>query len=110
MKVTAILKKQNDTKREPESGLSNITQQLLAGLVENEINSAFIFVAVAQTAYRLGHFSDGNAALRKAETIHAQAAELARDACGTETQQAIADRLRELRTAIASLLIGDVGV
>ena len=111
MKVAATLKKRADGERtretpSPETGLRDITQKLLAGLIENEINSAFIFVAVARTAYRAAQFCDGNAALSKAEAIYAQASELARDSCG-EGQPAIADRLRELQLAIDALMKGE---
>jgi hypothetical protein len=108
-----LLKKRTDDEvvrreRASDTGLRQITQKLLVALVENEINSAFIFVAVARTAYLASKFSDGNAALSKAEAIYAQASELAHDSCG-EAQQAIADRLCELRLAIDSLITGDAG-
>ncbi len=113
MKVASILKKRSEGEgptgeRASDMGLRQITQRLLVGLVENEINSAFIFVAVARTAYLAAKFSDGNAALSKAEAIYAQARELARDSCG-ESQQAIADRLSELRLAIDALMTGEIG-
>ena len=94
--------------RSSDSGLRQITQKLLVGLIENEINSAFIFVAVAKTAYSASTFSDGNSALSKAEAIYAQAKELAQDSCG-DHQQAIADRLRELRLAIDAIMTGPAG-
>jgi hypothetical protein len=109
----AILKKQGDGENRTAGGdgfnssLRDITQKLLVGLIENEINSAFIFVAVARSGYRAAKFSDGNAALSKAEAIYAQASELARDGCGA-AEEAIADRLRELRLAIDCLMSGDV--
>ena len=107
MKVAVTLKKRADGEpakeaRTQETGLRDVTQKLLAALIDNEINSAFIFVAVAKTAYRAAQFSDGNSALSKAEAIYAQASELARDSCGNE-QPAIADRLRELRQAVDAL-------
>lgn len=113
MKVVVILKKRSHEKLpngEPaaDSGLRQITQKLLVGLIESEINSAFIFVAVARTAFLAAKFSDGNDALSKAEAIYAQASELARDNCGL-AQQAIADHLRELRLAIDHLITGEVG-
>jgi flagellin-specific chaperone FliS len=80
-----------------------LEQKLLVALIENEINAAFIFVAVARTAYRAAHFSDGNEALSKAEAIYVQASELARDS-NEETKQAIADRFRELRQALDGLM------
>lgn len=89
---------------EPASGggLREITQKLLAGLIENEINAAFIFLAVARESNSALNFSEGNSALSKAEAIYVQASELARDASG-EAQLAFADRLRELRLAIDGL-------
>lgn len=90
------------------TGLRQITQKLLVGLIENEINSALIFVAVARSAFLAAKFSDGNLALSKAEVIYTQARELARDNCG-DSQQAIADRLRELRMAIDGLITGETG-
>lgn len=108
-----LLKKQTDEnserfERASDTGLRQITQKLLAALIENEINSAFIFVAVARTAFLASKFSDGNSALSKAEAIYAQASELAQDGCG-EAQQAITDHLRELRLAIDGLITGDAG-
>jgi len=93
------------SERSSDTGLRQITQKLLVGLIENEINSAFIFVAVARTAYSVSKFSDGNSALSKAEAIYAQANELAQDSCG-DHQQAIADHLRELRLAIDAIMVG----
>ena len=111
MKAATTLSKRSDAdatsgERGSGSGLRQITQKLLAGLIENEINSAFLFVAVARTAYLAINISDGNSALSKAEAIYGQACELARDSCG-ESQQAIADRLRELRLAIDALIAGE---
>ena len=113
MKAAAILKKRSEwdltgSERASYSGLRQITQKLLVGLIENEINSAFIFAAVARTAFLAAKFSDGNAALSKAEAIYAQASELAHDGCG-EAQQAIADHLRELRLTIDGLMTGETG-
>jgi hypothetical protein len=101
---------EGDTKREGDSntGLRQITQKLLVGLIENEINSAFIFVAVARSAFLAAKFSDGNLALSKAEVIYTQARELARDSCG-DSQQAIADHLGELRLAIDGLITSEAG-
>jgi hypothetical protein len=81
----------------------SLTQRLLARLIESEINSALIFVAVARNAYRAGQFSDASAALFKAEVIYAQASKLAHDS-GAINQQATADHLRELRLAIDNLM------
>jgi hypothetical protein len=78
-------------------------------LIENEINSALIFVAVARIDYLSARFSDGDAALAKAEAFYAQASELARDSSSTKTNQAIADSLRELRSAIDTLRCGQAG-
>jgi hypothetical protein len=86
----------------------SLPQQLLARLIESEINSALIFVAVARTAYRAAKFSDASAALSKAEAIYAQASELAHDS-GAVNIQATADHLRELRSAIDYLMSGEAG-
>ncbi len=86
----------------------SLPQQLLARLIESEINSALIFVAVARNAYRAAKFSDASAALSKAEAIYAQASELAHDS-GAVNSQATADRLRELRSAIDHLMSGEAG-
>jgi hypothetical protein len=113
MKAATFLKKRSDEnatsgQRSTDTGLRQITQRLLVALIENEINSAFIFVAVARTAFLASKFSDGNTALSKAEAIYAQASELAHDSCG-EAQQSIADRLRELRLTIDGLMTGEAG-
>jgi hypothetical protein len=79
--------------------LQNITRELMLRLIENETNSAFIFAATARTAYRAAEFSEGNAALSKAEAIYVQASELARDG-GVERDQATAERISELRAVI----------
>jgi hypothetical protein len=97
----------SDGGRASDTGLRDITKTLLIWLIESEINSAFIFVAVARTAYLAANFSDGNTARSKAEAIYLQASELARDSCG-EAQQAIADHLRDLRQAIDGLMTGEV--
>lgn len=94
--------------RNSYSNLREVAERLLRGLIENEINSALIFVAVARTAFRAAEFSDGNAALSKAEAIYAQAKELAHDS-SPASQQAIADSLRELRRSIDDLLLGRTG-
>jgi len=83
-----------------------LTHRLLARLIENEINSALLFVAVARNAYDAAQFSEGDASLSKAEAIYAQASELAQD-IGMENKQATADHLRELRLAIDSLKSGE---
>ena len=90
------------------SGLRQITQKLLVGLIENEINAAFIFVAVARTAYSAINFPEGDSALSKAEAIYVQASELAHETCG-EAQLAFADRLRELRQAIDGVMTTSEG-
>jgi hypothetical protein len=111
--VTAVLNKNTDGPTgfgevASDRGLRQVTQKLLVALIENEVNSALIFVAVARAAYLATKFGDGNAALSKAEAICAQASELARDGCG-DAHQMIADRLRELRLAIDATVAADVG-
>ena len=113
MKVAAILKERGDDEcmgeeRTSDTRLRDVTQKLVLALIESEINAAFIFLAVARTAYRSAKVADGNTALSKAEAIYLQVPELARD-IGGEAKQAIADQLSELRQAVDGLRTGDVG-
>ncbi len=59
--------------------------------------------AMARSAYRPPSFSNGNAALSKAETNYVQASELAHDSGSGGIEQAIADGLGELRKVIDEL-------
>jgi len=77
-----------------------ITKELVERLIENEIDAAFFFLDVARNDFRAETFSDGDAALSKAEAIYLQASELAREGSGGNSNQAIADSLRELRSTI----------
>ena len=87
--------------------LPNLSHDLLLKLIENEINVALMFVAVARNAYRAAKFSEGNSALSKAEAIHVQASELAEGA-KKEEKQKISSRLQELKAAIDWLMTGDL--
>ena len=87
--------------------LPDLSHDLLLKLIENEINVALMFVAVAGSAYRAAKFSEGNAALSKAEAIHVQASELAEGA-KTEEKKIISKRLQELKAAIDWLMTGDL--
>jgi hypothetical protein len=54
--VTAVLNKNTDGPTgfgevASDRGLRQVTQKLLVALIENEVNSALIFVAVARAAY-----------------------------------------------------------
>jgi hypothetical protein len=84
-------------KKEPE-----LPHKLLLKSIENEINSGFMFVAVARSAYRGARPSDGDSALAKAEAIHAKASQLAETVTGAESEM-LSERLEELRLAIEQL-------
>jgi hypothetical protein len=86
--------------------LPDLSHDLLLKLIDNEINSALMFVAVARNAYRAARFSEGNFALSKAEAIHVQASELAQGA-KKEQKEMISSRLAELKSAIDWLMTGN---
>ncbi len=83
----------------------NIPREYLLKMIENEINTGFVFVAAARKAYANAKFSEANAALAKAEALHSQASDIAH---GSQVQQirAVTHQLSELRAAIDWLLTG----
>jgi hypothetical protein len=82
-----------------------LPHEFLLKSVENEINSGFMFVAVARSAFRSRRRSDGDSALSKAESIHAQASRLA-ESKEEAKSELMAERLEELRLAIGRLRDG----
>ena len=90
---------------EMELEAQNIPREYLLKMIENEINSGFVFVAVARKAYADAKFSEANAALAKAEALHSEASDIAQ---GSQVAQirAVTHQLSELRAAIDWLLTG----
>jgi hypothetical protein len=74
--------------------------------IENEINSGFMFVAVARSAYRSARRSDGDSAFSKAESIHMQASRLSQSGKGAKSEMLV-ERLEELRIAIGRVRDGN---
>ncbi|HEY3939712.1 MAG TPA: hypothetical protein VGL97_19920 [Bryobacteraceae bacterium] len=82
-----------------------LPHELLLKSIENEINSGFMFVAVARSAYRSARRSDGDSALSKAESIHTQASRLTQTGKGANPELLV-ERLEELRLAIGRVRDG----
>jgi hypothetical protein len=83
----------------------NIPREYLLKMIENEINSGFVFVAVARKAYADAKFPEANAALTKAEELHSQASDIAQGSQAAQIR-AVTHQLSELRAAIDWLLTG----
>jgi hypothetical protein len=77
--------------------------ELLLKVIENEIASGMMFVAVAKSAYRASTFSDGSLALSKAEAIYLHAANLAHGLTPQESE-AVERKLQQLRSSIECLM------
>ena len=74
-------------------------------MIENEINTGFVFVAVARKAYADAKFPEANAALVKAEALHDQLSVRAQGSSAAQIR-AVTHQLSELRAAIDWLLTG----
>jgi hypothetical protein len=81
--------------------------ELLLKVIENEIVSGMMFVAVAQSAYRASKFSDGSLALSKAEASYLHAAHLANGLTSQESE-AVERKLQQLRSSIECLMRSNV--
>jgi hypothetical protein len=94
-------RRQDSVKKEP----FQLPHDLLLKSIENEINSGFMFVAVARSAYRAARPLDGDSALTKAEAIRDHANQLAERVTGPKSE-AFSERLEELRLSIERLRQG----